>query len=154
MFIFLLFDVFDSAYKNGFADGFSAVVLIRAAVAVYAWKRKCNRFRADFVTFLRKAGENAAGPYEVDRFENQISDCWCLPEAIRRRIIALLPPVRDYATQSFRTAENFRRLSRCQEISHSLPCNEASPRQVSKRSALRFPFQRRFVQKQRKPVPG
>lgn len=74
MFLFLLFDVFDSAYKNGFADGFSAVVLIRAA-----------------------------GPYEVDRFENQISDCWCLPEAIRRRIIALLPPIRDYATQSFQS---------------------------------------------------
>lgn len=105
MFIFLLFDVFDSAYKNGFADGFSAVVLIRAAVAVYAWKRKCGRFRADFVTFLRKAGENAAGTYEVDRFENQISDCWCLPEAIRRRIIALLPPVRDYATQSLQSRE-------------------------------------------------
>lgn len=103
MFLFLLFDVFDSAYKNGYADGFSAVVLIRAAVAVYAWKRKCGRFRADFVTFLRKAGENAAGPYEVDRFENQISDCWCLPEEIRRRIIALLPPVRDYATQSLQS---------------------------------------------------
>lgn len=103
MFLFLLFDVFDSAYKNGFADGFSAVLFIRAAIAVYAWKRKCARFRADFVTFLRKAGENAAGPYEVDRFENQISDCWCLPEAIRRRIVALLPPIRDYATQSFRS---------------------------------------------------
>jgi len=105
MFIFLLFDVFESAYKNGFADGFSAVVLIRAAVAVYAWKRKCARFRSDFVTFLKKAGENAAGPYEVDRFENQISDCWCLPEEIRMRIIVLLPPVRDYATQSLQSRE-------------------------------------------------
>lgn len=37
MFLFLLFDVFDSSYKNGFADGFSSVIFIRSAVAVYAF---------------------------------------------------------------------------------------------------------------------
>lgn len=101
-FLFLS-DFITDPYICGFVDGVSASLVFRIAFAVYAWKRKCNRFRADFVTFLRKAGENAAGPYEIDRFENQISDCWCLPEAIRRRIIALLPPIRDYATQSFRS---------------------------------------------------
>lgn len=103
MFLFLLFDVFDSSYKNGFADGFSSVIFIRSAVAVYAWIRKCCRFRADFLTFIKKAEENSATPYEIDKFENDILDNWCLNEAIRNKIISLLPPIRDYAMQSFQS---------------------------------------------------
>ena len=62
MIAFLFFDDFiTDPYICGFVDGASASLFFRIAFAVYAWKRKCARFRADFVTFLKKAGENAAG---------------------------------------------------------------------------------------------
>lgn len=103
MFFFHWFDVFDSEYRNGFADGVSIVLLIRAAVAVYAWKRKCARFRGGFLSFLKKMGDNAATPYEIDDFANKLGLDWCLAESVKRKILGLLPPIREFAVQSFQS---------------------------------------------------
>ena len=47
-FLFLS-DFITNPYICGFVDGFSVSLVFRIAFAVYAWKRKCARFRADFV---------------------------------------------------------------------------------------------------------
>ena len=69
----------------------------------------------------------------------------------------LLPVVRVFQQPprvNLRTAENGRRLMRCQKVYHCLPCSEALPRPASTHIALRFPFQRRFEPTQPRPFPA
>lgn len=102
MFLFNYFDVFSEVYMNGFADGFTFMILFRLIGGFMEWKKRCHRLHRDVLVFYERFVDGASiGTYL--EFDSYIWDCWVLEDEMRTRITFLLEPCRDFVKQPFQS---------------------------------------------------